>query len=143
MYLKLQRYRQNTVSNTHFHKLVARFYGPFKIIERIGKVAYKLDLPPSARIHNVFHVSLLKKYYGDNVCQPLAHKIESSRRVGTLNGAFQPPPLAILDRRMKKRNNKAITEVLVQWQETSLEDAVWRDLQDMITQFPNFNWHAN
>jgi hypothetical protein len=43
-------------------KLVARLCGPFEILERIGLVAYMLAFPPSMNVHNVFHVSLLKKY---------------------------------------------------------------------------------
>jgi hypothetical protein len=46
-------------------KLVARLCGPFEILERIGPVAYMLALPASMSIHNVFHVSLLKKYIPD------------------------------------------------------------------------------
>lgn len=49
--------------NKATHKLARKFIGPFKIIEKINDVAYKLDLPmPYHRIHNVFHVSLLEKY---------------------------------------------------------------------------------
>ena len=46
-------------------KLAARFCGPFEILDRIGLVAYMLALPPSMNVHNVFHVSLLKKYVHD------------------------------------------------------------------------------
>jgi hypothetical protein len=48
-----------------FPKLAARYCGPFEILERIGPVAYMLALPTSMRIHNMFHVSLLKKYVVD------------------------------------------------------------------------------
>jgi hypothetical protein len=43
-------------------KLLPKWVGPFKVIERIGKVAYKVELPPNLKMHNVFHVQLLKKY---------------------------------------------------------------------------------
>jgi hypothetical protein len=46
-------------------KLAARYCGPFEILERIGLVAYRLALPTWMSIHNVFHVSLLKKYIPD------------------------------------------------------------------------------
>lgn len=47
------------------HKLACHFYGPFLILERIGAVAYKLQLPPTAKLRNAFHVSKLKKFVGN------------------------------------------------------------------------------
>ena len=42
-----------------------RYFGPFPIIQKVGKVGYKLELPPAAKIHHVFHISMLKTFKGD------------------------------------------------------------------------------
>lgn len=52
-------------------KLSKRFYGPFKILEKIGTVAYRLELPPESRVHPVFHVSLLRQSFGNPMPNPL------------------------------------------------------------------------
>ncbi|KAJ8617731.1 hypothetical protein MRB53_013917 [Persea americana] len=64
VYLRLQPHRQSLVAIRSFTKLAPRYYGPYRILDRIGPVAYKLELPTSSRIHPVFHVSCLKKKLG-------------------------------------------------------------------------------
>ena len=67
VYLRLRPYRQVFVAMRRNAKLSPRFYGPFHILQRIGQVAYKLELPLDTRIHPVFHVSLLKEKLGSKI----------------------------------------------------------------------------
>ena len=64
VFLKV-REKKSSLKLGNCKKLAARFYGPFEILNIIGLVAYELALPPSIKVHNVFHVSLLKKYVHD------------------------------------------------------------------------------
>ncbi|EMS46801.1 UDP-glycosyltransferase 87A2 [Triticum urartu] len=61
VFLKLQPYIQTSVAPRANHKLAYKYYGPFPIVAKINEVAYKLQLPPQATIHPVFHVSLLRR----------------------------------------------------------------------------------
>jgi hypothetical protein len=77
-------------------KLAARFCGPFEILERIGVVDYMIPLLASMSIHNVFHVSLLKKYIPD-----ANHVIDWNVIQVEQEGAFQVHPVRILDQKVK------------------------------------------
>ena len=84
----------------NYAKLVAIFCGPFEILEKIGPIAYTLALPASMTVHNVFHVSLLKKYIPD-----ANHVIDWNVIPVEQEGVLQVHPLRILDR---KRNSSRI-----------------------------------
>lgn len=62
--LKLQPYKQTTVREAMPRKHSSKYFGPHTIIKKIGKVGYRLQLPPTTKIHNIFHVSQLKRYEG-------------------------------------------------------------------------------
>ena len=64
--VKLQPYRQHSVQGRKNHKLSAKYYGPYKVVAIIGKVSYRLELPTTSRVHPVFHVSFLKKVFGQH-----------------------------------------------------------------------------
>lgn len=135
VYLKIQPYKQHSIPNSSFHKLVARYYGPFRILEKIRQVAYRLELPEGTKIHDVFHVSLLKKHHG-------GHVVTSKLPNFTTAGDFEAKPLDILDRRMKRKGNRAVTEILVHWTHTSVEDATWHELYQLQLQFPHIKWSS-
>lgn len=63
--LKLQLYTQSSIANRPFPKLSFKYFGPYKILERVGSVADHLELPPDSKIHSVFHVSQLKPFIAD------------------------------------------------------------------------------
>ncbi|GMI66113.1 hypothetical protein HRI_000280600 [Hibiscus trionum] len=132
VYLKLQPYRQHSVQKRTSHKLAPKWFGPFKITDRVGEVAYHLQLPEGSRIHPVFHVSQLKKHIGDAICS------DELPIVGP-DGGIMKEPVRILDRRIGKRAGRAVTEVLVEWTNSFPEDATWEVLYLLQQQFPQFH----
>ena len=76
-------------------KLSPRFIGPFEILERVGTVAYRLALPPSmSGFHEVFHVSMLRKYTPDP-----AHVVDWGQIEVDTDGTFKEGPVRIVDNR--------------------------------------------
>lgn len=98
VYLKLQPYRQASLSMRKNLKLSARFYGPYEVIEKVGQVAYKLMLPENSKIHPVFHVSVLKKKIGSDV-----EIKDMLPTVSSKDDSVVSMPQTILDQR-KRRN---------------------------------------
>jgi hypothetical protein len=125
VYLKLQPYRQSSVEFRSNAKLSAKYYGPFKILKKIGSVAYLLDLPKDSKLHHVFHISVLKQHVGT------AEPTEIELPV-VPDSPIQPQ--SILEQRMRK----GAMEILVHWMGFSPADASWENKDDFISRFPNF-----
>lgn len=114
------------------HKLSPKYFGPYEVTERVGTVAYRLQLPTEAKIHNVFHISQLKKKIGDQ--QSTA---KWPNFLSTLPEK-QKIPVAILDRQLVKRFNRAGVKVLVQWSDSIPEEATWEFYDVLQAQYPEF-----
>ncbi|KAL8132071.1 hypothetical protein AgCh_007823 [Apium graveolens] len=96
-----------------------RYIGPFEVLRRVGKVAYKLVLPPQMQhLHNVFHVSLLKKYNAD-----ASHVIELGPVKIQPDLSYVEQPVRILDRKEMTLRNKVIPLVRVLWRNPLVEES--------------------
>lgn len=107
VYLRLQPYRQSSVAMRRNLKLSAKYYGPFQVLARVGLVAYKLKLLDQSKIHPVFHVSQLKKKLGAHIT-PIQNLPFADEE-----GQMRVQPMAILNRRMLKRRNSPMGQVLI------------------------------
>lgn len=130
VHLKLQPYRQQSTIRTSSQKLVAKFFGPYQIIEKIGNVAYKLELPPSAEIHPAFHISQLKMHPGN-------HPVQTTQPVLHRTPDLQPQD--ILDMHIARKKNRATTQFLVQRKGLPPADATWEFADELALRFPWLN----
>nr|KYP42065.1 Retrotransposable element Tf2 [Cajanus cajan] len=101
-------------------KLTPRFVGPYQIIQRVGPVAYRLALPPSlSNLHDVFHVSQLRKYVHDP-----SHVVELEDVRVKENLTIEKLPVAVVDHKLKELRGKSIALVKVLWDAANGE-ATW------------------
>ncbi|WMV41778.1 hypothetical protein MTR67_035163 [Solanum verrucosum] len=113
-------------------KLSPRFVGPYKILKRIGKVAYELELPTKlVAVYSVFHISLLKKCVGDPTS---IVPLESVAVKDSLT--YEEVPVEILDRQVRRLRNKEVTSVKVLWRSQSVEGATSEVEAAMKAKFP-------
>ncbi|KAL0558819.1 hypothetical protein IC582_003401 [Cucumis melo] len=113
-------------------KLSPRFVGPFEILERIGPVAYRLALPPSlTTVHDVFHVSMLRKYVPDP-----SHVVDYEPLGIDGNLSYVEQPVEVLAREVKTLRNKEIPLVKVLWRNHRVEEATWEREDDMRSRYP-------
>ncbi|GKG25688.1 hypothetical protein Tco_0398834, partial [Tanacetum coccineum] len=110
--------------DVHFSKrgkLIPMYVGPFKVLEKVGEVAYKIELPKElSRVHNTFHVSNLKKCYAD---EPLAVPLDGLHFDDKLQ--FVKEPVEIVDHEVKRLERSRIPLVKVRWNSKRGPEFTW------------------
>ncbi|XP_074288212.1 uncharacterized protein LOC141613380 [Silene latifolia] len=114
-------------------KLSHKFIGPYEILDRVGEVAYRLALPPAlARVHNVFHVSQLRRYLSDP-SHILSHDVVEVDEQLT----YIETPKEILDRKVRKTRHGETALVKVLWTNHKAEEATWETEAAMRESYPH------
>jgi hypothetical protein len=112
-------------------KLAPRFIGPFKILEKRGDVAYQLELPSQlSNVHDVFHVSQLKKY----LCVP-EEQIPMEDLDAKEDLSSQEYPIKILEMSETVTRNKRIKMCKVQWNHHTEEEGTWEREEELRAEF--------
>ena len=95
--------------------------GPYKVLQKIGTMAYKLELPASSQVHPIFHVSCLKKVIGENILvQTILPELDEEGKVIL-------EPEAVTETRTQQLWNRSISEYLIKWKNLPTEDSTWED----------------
>ncbi|GFS36766.1 hypothetical protein Acr_00g0047920 [Actinidia rufa] len=117
-------------------KLKPRYIGPFEILQRIGTVAYRIALPPElSHVHDVFHVSMLRKYIHDP-----AHVIHHYPLDMRKDLSYVETPIEIVDRRDQVLRNKVIPLVRVVWRNHSYEESTWEREDEIRERYIHLYW---
>ena len=126
-WLRLRQRAAASLPNAPKGKLKPRYVGPYQVLELINDVAVRLQLPPGARLHDVFHVGVLRKFIGTPPAAP-------PPLPPLLNGAAVPAPAKVV----KARIARGVRQLLVEWQGEPVSAATWEDLEDFRSRFPTF-----
>ena len=114
-------------------KLNRRYVGPFDIVERVGEVVYRLALPPQyAKLHDVFHISMLRKYipYETHVIKYDTLEIQADL-------SFEEKPIRIVEFREHNLRKRIVSIVKVQWQHHEIEEATWELESELRNKYPD------
>ncbi|GJQ99617.1 putative reverse transcriptase domain-containing protein [Tanacetum coccineum] len=114
-------------------KLNPRYVGPFKVLGKVGEVAYKLELPEElSRVHNTFHVSNLKKCYAE---EPLAVPLDGLHFDDKLQ--FVEEPVEIMDREVKRLKRSRIPLIKVRWNSKRGPEFTWEREDQFRKKYPH------
>jgi len=113
-------------------KLSSRYIRPYEIIEKLNPAPYRLDLPVELEhVHNVFHISQLRKYTLDP-----NHAIVSESIEITADLVYEEQPIQILDHRIKQLRNKQMPLVKVLWSNHTFQETTWKTEEEMKAKYP-------
>ncbi|GMJ02151.1 hypothetical protein HRI_003884200 [Hibiscus trionum] len=107
-------------------------HAKYKWMRGVLKRKEKVKLQDDSKVHLVFHVSQLKKRIGSKL-------VQSKLPVVDPDGSISKEPMKILDRRIGRKGNMAVTEVLVEWSNSFPEDVIWEVFHTLKRRFPHFN----
>jgi hypothetical protein len=129
VYLKLQPYVQTSLAPRSSQKLAFKFFGPYKILARVGEVAYRLELPASSKIHNVVHVSQLKRHL------PTTVPVSDDPALLCLDEFALLQPAEVMARKQINHGGSMISRVLVRWLGLPATTVTWEDEAALRQQF--------
>ncbi|KAL2243376.1 UNVERIFIED_CONTAM: Transposon Tf2-11 polyprotein [Sesamum indicum] len=130
---RMKKYADQNRRFIEFNAGDLKYVGPLPVLRRIGTVAYKVELPPWWKIHNVFHVSQLKKYSVDKEDDT---RNQSSRPQLELKKTKEKVAEAILDHRVTSTAKKDHTEYLVKWRGCSSKENTWERVTNLKAFLP-------
>ena len=122
LFFRMQPYKQISIKQLNKdNKLAPKYHGPQKVLQKIGSMTYKLELPASSRVHPVFHVSCLKKAIRHTLpIQIVLLEVDEEGKV-----ILEPKKFS--KTRTKQLRNHVINEYLVKWKNLPVEYSIWED----------------
>jgi hypothetical protein len=125
VYLKLQPFIQQSVAQCSNRKLSFRYFGPYLVVQKVGVLAYKLQLPPSSQIHPVVRVSQLKR------ALPPSVTVSADTDLNCVTIAASCDPMQVLQTKLQKVGNKIVPFGRVQWTNLPADSTSWENLQTL------------
>ena len=125
------RPKRSSLSFGKYKKLSPRYCGPYEVVKCIGSQAYKLKLPIHLKVHDVFHVSLLKPYIPKQ-----DHVLDDEQAVLPAQGILELRPERILDTKERILRNRTLRDHLIQWKDYPIEDATWEEETSLLKDYP-------